>query len=93
MRRLGPIISAADHYVVKVPQRMCSQVVIGLVLIVGSHWSRELEERTWLRDAGAAIIAFAVTRWLAQQGRRRERPDGMPVRNPTLRFKIPRDDK
>lgn len=91
--QLGRVISAVDHYLVKVPQRMCSQVLIGLALIVGSHWSRELEERAWLRDAGAAIIAFAVTRWMAQQGRRRQRPDGQPVRHPTLRFKLPKDSE
>ena len=88
-RAIARTVERLDHYLVKVPQRMPAQVAFGVLLIVGSHFFSLPEERGWMRDTGTAVVAMSVARWMAQQGKRRSRPDGKPVRNPTIRFKLP----
>lgn len=90
---LGSLLCHLHHYLVKVPQRMPFQVLLGLLLILSSHFASSTEA-AWLRDTGTAICTFSISRWLAQQGRRRQTPEGAPLRNPTLRFRLPpRDDE
>ena len=87
-RMVAREVTSAHHWFVKVPQRMQVQVIFGVFLILGSHFAVN-GEQVWLRDTGSAIVTISFTRWLAQQGKRRSRPDGRPVRNPTIRFKLP----
>jgi len=91
LKHLAALVARADHYLVKVPQRMQTQVLLGLAAILVSHFAHDADERAWLRDAGSAVIAFAVTRWLAHQGKRRHDPMGRLLRNPTMEFKLPPD--
>jgi len=86
-RMVAREVTAAHHWFVKVPQRMPVQVAFGVVMILGSHFAVN-GEQTWLRDTGSAIVTISFTRWLAQQGQRRRTPDGKPLRNPTIRFKL-----
>lgn len=74
------------------PQQLLAVVVFGLALTLASHFFKREDERTWARDAGHAIVGFAVTRWLTQQGRRRTDERGLQLRKNTMRFKPPQED-
>jgi hypothetical protein len=66
---------------------MTTWVLLGFIMVVGSHWFVREDERAWLRDTGAAVIGIAVARWMAQQGKRRVNQQGQQLRTPTLRIK------
>jgi len=69
---------------------MISLVLIGLSLVIFSHFLTREDERSFIRDSGSGIIVFGVTRWLTQQGKKRFNPETrQPLRNSTLRFKLP----
>lgn len=65
---------------------MTTWVAFGFIMIIGSHWVSDSEERAWLRDAGSAVVGFSVVRWLAQQGKRRKNENGQQIRTPTIRI-------
>lgn len=67
-------------------QRMTTWVGFGCFMIFASHWVPNDGEREWCRDTGTAIAGFAFARHVAQQGKRRLKPNGEPVRTPTLRI-------
>lgn len=83
------LISKLHHFSF-VLTRMSSLVILGVLLIIGSHFLKNEEEKSFIRDSGSGIIAFSISRWLSQQGKRRIVPEtNKPVRNPTIKFKLP----
>lgn len=74
------------HYS-QVARRFLSLTIIGVTLILASHFISTPDEREWLRDAGSGIIAYAFAKWLSEQGKRRLKDDGSKVRKDTIEIK------
>lgn len=74
------------HHSWHVLNRINTVVVLGLFILLGSHWLDREAEARWARELGTAAIVFAYTRWVTQQGKRRTDGSGSQVRPITIQF-------